>query len=146
MSKALTYRADIDTLRAVAVLSVVCFHFSKTWLPGGFLGVDVFFVISGFLITLILHREMNAGVFCGGAHRAGVGRDAVYAGRFCNVEPLGLGICAFCRQLLFCLRAGLFRPGAGRKTAFAYLVAFGRRAILFCVSDIAVVGGPPQLP
>ena len=63
MSKALTYRADIDTLRAVAVLSVVCFHFSKTWLPGGFLGVDVFFVISGFLITLILHREMNAGVF-----------------------------------------------------------------------------------
>ena len=63
MSKALTYRADIDTLRAVAVLSVVCFHFSKTWLPGGLLGVEVFFVISGFLITLILHREMNAGVF-----------------------------------------------------------------------------------
>lgn len=59
MSKVLSYRPDIDTLRAIAVLSVVAFHIEKNWLPGGFLGVDIFFVISGFLITMIIHREMS---------------------------------------------------------------------------------------
>lgn len=63
MSKVLSYRPDIDTLRAVAVLSVVIFHIEKNWLPGGFLGVDIFFVISGFLITMIIHREMSSGIF-----------------------------------------------------------------------------------
>ncbi|PSJ79269.1 acyltransferase family protein [Neisseria iguanae] len=63
MSKVLPYRADIDTLRAIAVLAVVIFHIEKSWLPGGFLGVDIFFVISGFLITMILHREMSKGEF-----------------------------------------------------------------------------------
>lgn len=63
MSKVLSYRSDIDTLRAIAVLSVVIFHLEKSWLPGGFLGVDIFFVISGFLITMILHREMSTDRF-----------------------------------------------------------------------------------
>lgn len=61
MSQALPYRPDIDTLRAAAVLSVIVFHIEKNWLPGGFLGVDIFFVISGFLMTTILHREMSGG-------------------------------------------------------------------------------------
>lgn len=61
MSQALPYRPDIDTLRAAAVLSVIVFHIEKNWLPGGFLGVDIFFVISGFLMTMILHREMSGG-------------------------------------------------------------------------------------
>ncbi len=61
MSQALPYRPDIDTLRAAAVLSVIVFHIEKDWLPGGFLGVDIFFVISGFLMTTILHREMSGG-------------------------------------------------------------------------------------
>ena len=46
-----SYRSEIDGLRAFAVLSVVAFHAFPSWLKGGFIGVDVFFVISGFLIT-----------------------------------------------------------------------------------------------
>ena len=53
------YRRDIDGLRALAVLSVVFFHISPNLLPGGFLGVDIFFVISGYLITLILVKELE---------------------------------------------------------------------------------------
>jgi peptidoglycan/LPS O-acetylase OafA/YrhL len=51
------YRPAIDGLRAVAVLGVFIFHLKHQWLPGGFVGVDVFFVISGYLITSILLRE-----------------------------------------------------------------------------------------
>jgi peptidoglycan/LPS O-acetylase OafA/YrhL len=50
------YRHDIDGLRAIAVLAVICFHFG--FLPNGFLGVDIFFVISGFLITGIICNEL----------------------------------------------------------------------------------------
>ncbi len=51
------YRASIDGLRAIAVMSVIMFHFSTTLLPGGFAGVDLFFVISGYLITGTLARN-----------------------------------------------------------------------------------------
>lgn len=52
------FRADIQGLRAVAVLGVVLFHANRDWLPGGFVGVDIFFVISGFLIAgLVLQRK-----------------------------------------------------------------------------------------
>lgn len=54
------YKPEIDGLRALAVISVVIFHFSAKLLPNGFLGVDVFFVISGFVVTLSLfQREPN---------------------------------------------------------------------------------------
>lgn len=58
----LKYRADIDGLRAIAVLSVLAFHYNAA-LPGGFTGVDVFFVISGFLITQQLSAEISNGTF-----------------------------------------------------------------------------------
>jgi peptidoglycan/LPS O-acetylase OafA/YrhL len=57
------YRPDIDGLRAIAVLSVLAFHFDKTVLPGGFVGVDIFFAISGYLITGIIFREHQANRF-----------------------------------------------------------------------------------
>lgn len=57
------YRADISGLRALAVLPVVFFHFNEAWLPGGFVGVDIFFVISGYLITSILATDLAAGRF-----------------------------------------------------------------------------------
>lgn len=59
----LKYRSDIDGLRALAVLSVVIYHVRPQSLPGGFLGVDIFFVISGYLISLIVFRDMAAGTF-----------------------------------------------------------------------------------
>lgn len=58
-----SYRADIDGLRAIAVLGVVAFHLDRHILPGGFVGVDVFFVISGYLITSITVRERLSGEF-----------------------------------------------------------------------------------
>jgi len=58
-----TYRNDIEGLRAIAVLSVVLFHIDKTWMPGGFVGVDVFFVISGFLITRYIMGDLQTGRF-----------------------------------------------------------------------------------
>ncbi len=57
------YRPDIDGLRAVAVLSVVAFHAFPSWMKGGFVGVDVFFVISGFLISTIIFDNLDKGTF-----------------------------------------------------------------------------------
>ena len=54
------YRRDIDGLRAVAVIAVLFFHLKPEWLPGGYVGVDVFFVISGYLITSIIYAEQRA--------------------------------------------------------------------------------------
>jgi peptidoglycan/LPS O-acetylase OafA/YrhL len=57
------YRPDIDGLRAVAILPVVAFHAFPAWVPGGFVGVDVFFVISGYLISLIILERLQGGTF-----------------------------------------------------------------------------------
>lgn len=59
----IAYRPDVDGLRAVAILVVVIFHAFPRALPGGFVGVDVFFVISGFLISSIIFSELKRGGF-----------------------------------------------------------------------------------
>ena len=83
----ITYRPDIDGLRAIAVLSVIGFHAFPSLLPGGFIGVDVFFVISGYLITTILLLEVQG---------AGIRILSFYAKRILRIFPallLVLGTC-----------------------------------------------------
>ena len=57
------YRSDIDGLRALAVVAVIVFHYFPTWLPGGLVGVDIFFVISGYLISGHIVQQMRADRF-----------------------------------------------------------------------------------
>ncbi|MGD9845507.1 MAG: acyltransferase family protein, partial [Variibacter sp.] len=61
--KKTVYRNDIDGLRALAVLSVIGFHAFPGWVPGGFVGVDIFFVISGYLISGHIFNSLEAGNF-----------------------------------------------------------------------------------
>jgi peptidoglycan/LPS O-acetylase OafA/YrhL len=58
-TRSLAYRPDIDGLRALAVMAVVIYHVFPNWLPGGFVGVDVFFVISGYLISSIIFKQQK---------------------------------------------------------------------------------------
>jgi peptidoglycan/LPS O-acetylase OafA/YrhL len=62
-SHVIRYRADLDGLRAIAVWSVIVYHLSHSALAGGYLGVDMFFVLSGYLITSIIWREQQQGRF-----------------------------------------------------------------------------------
>ena len=62
-SHVIRYRPDIDGLRAIAVISVVLYHLFRLAIPGGYLGVDMFFLLSGYLITSIIWREAQEGQF-----------------------------------------------------------------------------------
>src|SRR3954468_23895856 len=77
------YRPDIDGLRAFAVLSVVLYHAFPKEVRGGFVGVDIFFVISGFLISKILFTEITE-------HRFSLA--AFYGRRIRRISP-ALGVC-----------------------------------------------------
>jgi peptidoglycan/LPS O-acetylase OafA/YrhL len=59
----LKYRKEVDGLRSIAVLPVILFHAGVPWMPGGFVGVDIFFVISGYLITSMIYLDLAEGKF-----------------------------------------------------------------------------------
>jgi peptidoglycan/LPS O-acetylase OafA/YrhL len=63
VSDARAYRPELDGLRAIAVIAVLLYHVDLPWIKGGFVGVDVFFVLSGYLITSLLRREIGDGKF-----------------------------------------------------------------------------------
>src|ERR1700733_165196 len=84
------HRKDIDGLRAIAVLAVVGFHCGIPWLHGGFVGVDIFFVISGYLICSIIYRDLQAGTFS-------IAR--FYERRFKRILPALSVVLVFCLAL-----------------------------------------------
>jgi len=95
-SERLTYRPDIEGLRAIAVLLVVAAHAGVTGVQGGFIGVDVFFVLSGYLITALLTLEMQA--------TGKVDFWRFYARRFRRLAPgLLLMLIATCALAMFAL-------------------------------------------
>lgn len=81
------YRPDIDGLRAVAVLSVVAFHAFPRLIKGGFIGVDIFFVISGFLISTIIFENLEKNTFS---------FSEFYARRVKRIFPALLFVITFC--------------------------------------------------
>lgn len=89
-----TYRPDIDGLRAVAILSVVAFHAAPGRLPGGFVGVDVFFVISGFLITSIV---------AGGLRNNQFSLTEFYVRRIKRIFPALISVLLVCLAVSFLL-------------------------------------------
>ncbi|MEG3088653.1 acyltransferase family protein [Sphingomonas sp. PB4P5] len=115
----LTYREDIDGIRAIAVVTVVGYHDFPTLIPGGFIGVDIFFVISGFLITGILVREQE---------RSGrIDLANFYARRVRRLLP------ALLAMLLTTLAVGLWRlPAIGE----LQLLARSTLAALFFASNV----------
>lgn len=114
----LTYRPDIDGLRAIAVASVVLYHLQETWLPGGFVGVDIFFVISGYLITKLIHSELvETGAFS---------FKHFYVRRIRRLLPALLATFVFCMAFAY----WLFSP--------THLIEFAQSlvAAIFSVSNI----------
>ena len=155
MSTTLKYRPDLDGIRALAVLAVIIFHVDAAWLPGGFLGVDMFFVLSGYLITTIISREMQNGSFsflefykrrakrilpvfscvllCTSLAAAIFFlpfdlRQYVKSAVFC-VAVFG--------QPFFCTARRLFRCRCGGKTFATHLVFIAGGAVLLCFSSFA---------
>ncbi|MGB1088217.1 MAG: acyltransferase family protein, partial [Alphaproteobacteria bacterium] len=104
----LTYRPDIDGLRTIAVFSVVLFHLGVPWVPGGFVGVDIFFVISGYLITALLEKDHGQG---------GISFATFYARRAKRLLPAGFAV------FLFALAVGWFLYGTEDYSELALSVA-----------------------
>ena len=88
----MNFRYDINGLRAYAVIAVVIFHFNASWLHGGFAGVDVFFVISGYLMTRIITKRYDAGLFSVWAFYLDRGRRIIPALAFLCAVLLTYGV------------------------------------------------------
>jgi peptidoglycan/LPS O-acetylase OafA/YrhL len=134
----LKYRPDIDGLRAIAVLFVIGFHAFPRLLPGGYIGVDIFFVISGFLITGLILHELEAKEFsfqdfyARRVRRIFPALAAVLAACFCagwllllpdEFKSLGwniLGGAAFSSNFVLLNQSGYFDLSAGQKPCYTF--------------------------
>ena len=136
------YRADIDVLRAIAVLAVIFYHAHIPFFRGGFVGVSIFFVISGYLITGIIKRKLADGTFSFLEFYENRVRRIIVLFfeharnfRFAAFRPP----CAFRFGEFFLLcQYGLFRPRGGNHASFAYMVLGCRGTVLFCFSSAFV--------
>ncbi|HET6966729.1 MAG TPA: acyltransferase, partial [Ornithinibacter sp.] len=106
-----TLLPGLDGLRALAITAVLVFHLDPTWLPGGFLGVDVFFVVSGFLITTLLVRERTT--------TGTVDLPGFWTRRARRLLP-ALLVCVPASVLLARLTEGDLLVGVGRQVAGAF--------------------------
>ncbi|MBX3166756.1 MAG: acyltransferase [Candidatus Eremiobacteraeota bacterium] len=128
------YRPEVDGLRALAILSVLIFHLGYKGLPGGFAGVDVFFVISGYLITKVIWDNVAAGTFS---------YQAFWERRVRRLFP------ALFVVYVFCLVAGpfLLLPDDLGETGLAVVIqAFLSTNVLFWRTVSAgYFGDPPEI-
>ena len=123
----LDFRTDINGLRALAVIGVVAFHADRAWLPGGFVGVDIFFVISGFLISRIILAECAAGRFS---------LAMFYAKRAKRILPALLAVVSFVWIVGWCRTAPTqFRDIGGDLLGNSYFT------VNFWLMRLAGVGG-----
>jgi peptidoglycan/LPS O-acetylase OafA/YrhL len=132
----LTRRPGLDGLRALAVVAVIIFHLNPSWLPGGFFGVDVFFVVSGYLITSLLLQEFlrvdTIDLRRFWARRARRLLPSVVV----LVAVVVLAATAFARDALPALRLDV---------AFSLLYVVNWWLIVHRVSYFAAIGRPPLL-
>ena len=128
------FRPDIEGLRGIAVLLVLLFHSAVIGIPGGFIGVDVFFVISGFLITGLLIRERE--------RTGGIRLPAFYARRVRRLLPAGMVALAVTLVASFILLDPLDRPSAAADAAAAALSIGNIRFALAAGDYFASVQAP----
>ena len=112
------YQPHVDGLRAVAVLSVIFFHLGVKWAPGGYVGVDIFFVISGYLITRLINVEIDT--------TGSFNFIRFYIRRMRRLFPAlitTLLVCVFCIKHFLLDRKWLLRSGCSDKSATSYMVS-----------------------
>jgi peptidoglycan/LPS O-acetylase OafA/YrhL len=131
------FRPDIEGLRAVAILGVLAFHARIPGMRGGFVGVDVFFVISGFLITGLLLRELSA------TNR--IDLAGFYARRGRRLLPAALAGIAVTVALSLIVLSPLRSPEVARDGAWAALYASNYRYALVATDYFAANRGPSPL-
>ena len=127
------YRPDIDGLRAVAVLPVLLFHLGFGLAPGGFVGVDIFFVISGYLITGLISAEMHEGTYS---------ITKFYVRRARRIFPALFFMCAVTALLvlLFCLPSDAKRFS----NALAAATLFGSNIYFYLTADYFAAAAETQ--
>jgi peptidoglycan/LPS O-acetylase OafA/YrhL len=123
------YRADIDGLRAISVLGVLAFHLASPILPGGFVGVDVFFVISGYLITGIILKQIEDDKFF---------LIDFYVRRIKRIVPALLALIVFCSAVGFLILSPSDYAVFAKSALYA-LSAAGNFFFFYAIQDTSIL-------